>query len=117
MKIKELRVITPQGLAGDLRHKSQYEFDYQTNNPACAVSLALPLEKDSLRSNVLPPIFSMSLPEDYLLNKIHEKVERVPEPFFKRLLAEWEAGIGSISPTIVHVGAAPSSGTAAPGSP
>jgi len=86
MKIKELRVITPQGLAGDLRHKSQYEFDYQTNNPACAVSLALPLEKDSLRSNVLPPIFSMSLPEGYLLNKIHEKLAKFEKVDDMRLL-------------------------------
>lgn len=86
MKIKELQVVTPQGMAGLLRHKSQYEFDYETHDPICAVSLALPLEKDSLRSNVLPPIFSMSLPEGYLLNKIHEKLAKFEKVDDMRLL-------------------------------
>ncbi len=86
MKIKQLRVTTPQGIAGDLWHRSQYEFDYQATDPACAVSLALPLEKEGTRSNVLPPIFSMSLPEGYLLNKIHERLAKFEKVDDMRLL-------------------------------
>lgn len=86
MKIKDLQVVTPQGSAGDLRHRSQYEFDYRTNDPSCAVSLALPLEKEGLRGNVLAPIFSMSLPEGYLLNKIHERLAKFEKVDDMRLL-------------------------------
>jgi len=86
MKIKELQVVTPQGFAGELRHHSQYEFDYGSGDPSCAVSLALPLEKMRLRGNVLAPIFSMSLPEGYLLNKIHERLAKYEQVDDMRLL-------------------------------
>jgi serine/threonine-protein kinase HipA len=86
MKIKDLQVLTPQGMSGELRRLSQFEFDYKTDDPTCAVSLALPLEKLGHRSNVLPPVFSMSLPEGYLLNKIHERLAKFEKVDDMRLL-------------------------------
>lgn len=87
MKIKDLEVRTPQGLAGELRHRSQYEFDYKTRDPACAIALAAPPDRQPwLRGNLLPPVFSMSLPEGYLLNKIHERLAKVEQIDDMRLL-------------------------------
>lgn len=72
MKVKHLIVGTPQGIAGDLHKESRFAFNYSAQDPACEVSLAMPLRAESYASATLPYIFEMNKPEGYLLYKIEE---------------------------------------------
>jgi serine/threonine-protein kinase HipA len=71
-KTKHLIVSTPQGVAGDLRKESRYAFNYSTREPACEISLSVPLRAESYASGALLPLFEMNKPEGYLLHKIEE---------------------------------------------
>lgn len=71
-KIRQLRVSTPQGDAGDLVKDARYVFNYTASEPARTISLAMPIRAESYASGALLPIFEMNRPEGYLLAKIEE---------------------------------------------
>jgi serine/threonine-protein kinase HipA len=72
MKTKELRVSTPQGVAGDLHKESRYVFNYAATERSEEISLTMPIRAESYSSGALLPIFEMNKPEGYLLSKIEE---------------------------------------------
>src|SRR5580704_8956091 len=72
MKTKELRISTPQGVAGDLLKESRYVFNYTVTERSQEVSLTMPIRAESYSSGALLPIFEMNKPEGYLLSKIEE---------------------------------------------
>lgn len=87
MKIKQLDVHTPQGYAGALLRESQFVFNYDTTDTTCEVSLTMPLRARSYSANVLPPVFSMSLPEGYLAQRIIQRLAKFEQVDDMRLLA------------------------------
>jgi len=72
MKTKELRISTPQGIAGDLLKESRYIFNYTATDRSEEISLTMPIRAESYSSGALLPIFEMNKPEGYLLSKIEE---------------------------------------------
>jgi serine/threonine-protein kinase HipA len=72
MRIRSLRVSTPQGAAGELIKDSRFVFNYTATEPAQAVSLTMPIRAESYSSGGLLPIFEMNRPEGYLLSRIEE---------------------------------------------
>jgi serine/threonine-protein kinase HipA len=62
-KIKRLYGSTPQGEAGVLARESQFQWRYDAQDAACALSLAMPVRLGSYASNTIHPIFAMNLPE------------------------------------------------------
>lgn len=72
MKTKELRISTPQGVAGDLLKESHYVFNYTATERPQEISLTMPIRAESYSSGALLPIFEMNKPEGYLLSKIEE---------------------------------------------
>ena len=87
MKIKQLDVHTPQGYAGELRRESQFVFNYATIDTTCEISLTMPLRAKSYSGNVLPPVFSMSLPEGFLAQRIVQRLAKFEQVDDMRLLA------------------------------
>lgn len=87
MKIKHLVVTTPQGPSGDLVRESQYVFNYASANRACEVSLLMPLRAQSYSGNLLPPAFSMSLPEGYLAHRLVDRLAKFEKVDDMRLLS------------------------------
>jgi serine/threonine-protein kinase HipA len=69
-KVKQLPVLTTQGLAGALTRESQYVFNYTTQNTACEIALTMPLRAQSYASSILPGVIRQNLPEGYLLDWI-----------------------------------------------
>jgi serine/threonine-protein kinase HipA len=72
MKTKQLRISTPQGIAGDLHKESRYVFNYTAVERSEEISLTMPIRAESYSSGALLPIFEMNKPEGYLLSKIEE---------------------------------------------
>ena len=72
MKTEELRISTPQGVAGDLLKESRYVFNYTATERSQEISLTMPIRAESYSSGALLPIFEMNKPEGYLLSKIEE---------------------------------------------
>lgn len=101
MKIKQLSVATPQGEAGDIYRQSQYAFNYSTKDPSAAVSLLMPLRAASYSGNQLPPVFSMSLPEGFLHERIIRRLARFEKIDDMRLLGiTGQQTIGRLTYTI-----------------
>jgi serine/threonine-protein kinase HipA len=71
--LKQLFIHASQGLAGQLTRESQIVFGYRTNDPACEISLTMPLRAATYSANILPGVLRQNLPEGYLLNWIHER--------------------------------------------
>jgi serine/threonine-protein kinase HipA len=72
MMTKQLRISTPQGIAGDLVKESRYVFNYTATERSEEISLTMPMRAESYSSGALLPIFEMNKPEGYLLSKIEE---------------------------------------------
>jgi serine/threonine-protein kinase HipA len=72
MKTKQLRISTPQGIAGNLVKESRYVFNYTATQRSEEISLTMPIRAESYSSGALLPIFEMNKPEGYLLSKIEE---------------------------------------------
>jgi serine/threonine-protein kinase HipA len=87
MKTKTLIVGTPQGEAGVLTRESQYVFNYTTTRKECEASLLMPIRAQSYSRNVLPPVFSMNLPEGYLHYRIMQRLAKYEKVDDMRLLA------------------------------
>jgi serine/threonine-protein kinase HipA len=77
MKTKQLRISTPQGIAGDLLKESRYVFNYTATERSQEISLTMPMRAESYSSGALLPIFEMNKPEGYLLSKIEEAFAKV----------------------------------------
>ena len=77
MKTKQLRISTPQGIAGDLVKESRYVFNYTATERSKEISLTMPIRAESYSSGALLPIFEMNKPEGYLLSKIEEAFAKV----------------------------------------
>lgn len=70
-RLKHLHVHTSQGPAGQLSRESQFVFGYRTDDPACEISLTMPLRAQTYASNLLPGVLRQNLPEGYLLDWLH----------------------------------------------
>jgi serine/threonine-protein kinase HipA len=87
MKVKQLQVEVPQGLAGTLHRESQYVFNYAPGSRDIEVSLTMPLRAESYSGNALMPIFAMNLPEGYLYDRITRRLAKHMALDEMRLLA------------------------------
>ena len=77
-RVRRLMVSTPQGPSGCLDKESQFVFNYDRGvQPACEVSLTMPLRAQSYNANVLPPIFSMNLPEGWLAYNLQQRLAKL----------------------------------------
>jgi len=79
-KIRQLEIHTPQGMGGLLTKESRYVFNYDHMNDDAAVSLVMPVRKESYASGDLMGIFAMNRPEGYLRYIIEERLRRLGAP-------------------------------------
>lgn len=75
-RLKRLHVHASQGSAGQLARESQFVFGYRTEDPACEISLTMPLRAETYASNLLPGVLRQNLPEGYLLDWIHARFSK-----------------------------------------
>jgi serine/threonine-protein kinase HipA len=78
-RVSRLEVRTPQGDAGALgNERGSYQFAYPPQAMgAQAVSLLMPAHLAAYSSGVLPPVFSMNLPEGFLRDELHGRLAKV----------------------------------------
>lgn len=79
-RILRLEVETPQGASGTLgNERGSFLFAYRADaSPAQAVSLLMPPRlQPYATSSVPPPVFSMNLPEGYVLDQIRDRLAKV----------------------------------------
>lgn len=78
-RIVQLEVETPQGFSGALgNEKGSYLFAYDRLAQAeQEVSLLMPARMAPYTSGALPPVFSMNLPEGFLLSEIRDRLAKV----------------------------------------
>lgn len=76
-RLKKLNVHTTQGFAGELTRESQFVFNYRTDQPNCAIALAMPLRARSYSANLLPGVMRQNMPEGYLEAWIRERLSKV----------------------------------------
>lgn len=72
LKFKRLSIETTQGHAGMLTKESQFVFNYLSDDPACEISMTMPLRAQSYSANTLPGVLRQNLPEGYLYFWIKE---------------------------------------------
>lgn len=78
-RVSRLEVRTPQGDSGALgNERGSYLFTYlpQAMSPQ-EVSLLMPARLAAYSSGVLPPVFSMNLPEGFLLEEIRNRLAKI----------------------------------------
>lgn len=74
--VKQLELVTSQGVAGHLVRESQFVTRYTleaAGMPSRAIALAMAPRVQPYLTNRLPPVLAMSLPEGFLLNLVHER--------------------------------------------
>ncbi len=79
-RIKSLVLETTQGRAAELTRESQFVTrygDHALGHPDLALSLSMPPRPEGYRSNVIPPVLAMNLPEGFLLNVVAERFRKV----------------------------------------
>lgn len=78
-RVSRLEVRTPQGDSGTLgNERGSYLFTYLPQAMgAQEVSLLMPARLAAYSSGVLPPVFSMNLPEGFLLEEIRNRLAKV----------------------------------------
>lgn len=79
-KIRELEIHTPQGVSGQMTKESRYVFNYNQVGDEAAVSLVMPVRKESYASGNLMGVFAMNRPEGYLRYVIEERLKRFGAP-------------------------------------
>ena len=75
-RVKQLEIVTTQGVAGHLVRESQFVMRYSLESsaiPPRAISLTMAPRAEAYLSNRLPPVLAMNLPEGFLLNLVHER--------------------------------------------
>lgn len=89
-RIKKLELHTTQGESGTLLRESQFVVRYTDEalaRPELAISLTMPTRPDGWRSNELPPILAMNLPEGFLLSRVLDRYRKVMDVDDMNLLA------------------------------
>lgn len=78
-RIARIDVSTPQGAAGLLgNERGSYLFGYRGDaQPEQSVSLIMPTRWMPYTSGALPPVFSMNLPEGFMLAEIRERLAKL----------------------------------------
>lgn len=79
-EIRTLEVHTPQGPSGLLTRESRFVFNYGDAADSAAVSLTMPVRRQSYASGDLMGIFAMNRPEGYLRFVIEERLARYGAP-------------------------------------
>ncbi|MEM5317687.1 type II toxin-antitoxin system HipA family toxin [Paraburkholderia sp. JHI869] len=79
-EIRNLEVHTPQGVSGLLARESRFVFNYGDVPDMTAVSLTMPVRRQSYASGDLMGIFAMNRPEGYLRFVIEERLARYGAP-------------------------------------
>ena len=97
--VSQARVLTPQGVSGDLHFEAgQYEFRYSGATPDVAVSLTMPVRRDQYRSAQLLPIFQQSLPEGFVLEQLRLRLAKLTQfdPMLLLALTGHDGAIGRL---------------------
>ncbi|MGH8160451.1 MAG: type II toxin-antitoxin system HipA family toxin [Rhodanobacter sp.] len=97
--VVQARVLTPQGVSGDLHHEAgQYEFRYSGTTPDVAISLTMPVRRDLYRANQLLPIFQQSLPEGFVLEQLRLRLAKLTQldPMLLLALTGQDGAIGRL---------------------
>lgn len=90
VKVKELRLHTTQGNAGQLLRESQFVVRYSAEalkSPERAISLTMPPRPEGWKTNQLPAPLAMNLPEGFLRRRVIERYGKVMELDDMNLLA------------------------------
>lgn len=89
-RVRKLALHTTQGTVAVLHRESQFVVRYDEQalaRPALAISLTMPPRPDGWRSNQIPPILSMNLPEGFLLHRVIDRYRKVMDIEDMNLLA------------------------------
>ena len=79
-RVKKLDLHTTQGESAALLRESQFVVRYSDealNRPELAISLTMPARPEGWKSNELPPVLAMNLPEGFLLDRVIERFKKV----------------------------------------
>lgn len=90
MRVKRLDIHTTQGESGALLRESQFVVRYTEEaleRPELAISLTMPPRPEGWRSNQLPPVLAMNLPEGFLLSRVIERYQKAMDIEDMNLLA------------------------------
>src|SRR5437763_17181744 len=80
LRVKTLDLHTTQGKSGALLRESQFVVRYAEEaleHPALAISLTMPPRPEGWRTNELPPVLAMNLPEGFLLGRVIDRYRKV----------------------------------------
>lgn len=89
-RIRRLDLHTTQGEAGALLRESQFVVRYTEEaleRPERAISLTMPPRPEGWRSNELPPVLAMNLPEGFLLDRVTARYRKTMDLEDMNLLA------------------------------
>ena len=90
LRVKRLDLHTTQGDAGALLRESQFIVRYTEEalkRPELALSLTMPPRPEGWRSNELPPVLAMNLPEGFLLSRVLDRYQKTMDIEDMNLLA------------------------------
>ena len=79
LRIPVLSIRTTQGEAGQLMRDSQFIVRYKDKalkRPDLAISLTMPPRPEGWKSNQIPPVLAMNLPEGFLLHRVLERYQK-----------------------------------------
>ena len=79
-RVKRLELHTTQGDAGELLRESQFVVRYNDASltaPERAISLTMPPRPEGWKSNQLPPVLAMNLPEGFLRDRVLARYRKV----------------------------------------
>lgn len=79
MRVKSLDLHTTQGDSGALLRESQFVVRYTDDalhRPELAISLTMPPRPEGWKSNQLPPVLAMNLPEGFLRDRVVERYRK-----------------------------------------
>lgn len=79
-RVKELELVTTQGVAGKLLRESQFITRYSDEaiaDPSRALALSMPSQARTYSSNRIPPVLAMNLPEGFLLGLVKARYAKV----------------------------------------
>jgi serine/threonine-protein kinase HipA len=90
LRVKRLDLHTTQGASGALLRESQFVVRYgeeALKRPELAISLTMPPRPEGWRSNELPPVLAMNLPEGFLLSRVIDRYQKTMDIEDMNLLA------------------------------
>ena len=95
-KVTDLEVDVGPGPGGQLRRRSQFEFEYLPTAKR-PVSLLMPLEDGTFRDGALFAAMDMNLPEGFLLAQLRERSPKTPPTKMQLLALMGSNGIGRLT--------------------